>query len=77
MSWVYEICCYRGDLILGGVVETVEPCPGWIDFWFQPIGKASSVKLFRDACLGLLLTIPPSCWIVMGLGQAPLLSGLN
>ena len=77
MSWVYEIYRYKGDLILGGVAETVEPCLGWIDFWFQPIGKAGSVKLLRDASLGLLPTIPPSCWVVMGLGEAPLLSSLN
>ena len=77
MSWVYEICRYKGDLILGGVAETVEPYPGWIDFLSQLIGKASSIRLFRDACLSLLLTIPPSYRTVMGLRQAPFLSSLN
>ena len=70
MSWVFEICRFKGDLILGGEAEMVEPCPDWIDFWFQTIGKANSVRLFRDACLGLFLTIHPSCWTMMGLGQA-------
>ena len=48
----------------------VESCPGWIDFLFQTIGKAILVRLFRDVCLGLFLTILPSYWTVMGLGQA-------
>ena len=85
MSWVFETCRYRGDLIPGGVAETVEPCPGSngkvssvrYRFLVLLIGKVSSVRLFRDDCLGLLLTIHPYCWIAMGLGQAHLHSSLN
>ena len=66
-----------GDLILGREAEMVEPCLGWIDFWFQQIRKASLVRLFKDVCLGLFFIIPPFCWIVMGLGQTLLLSILN